>query len=55
MERYDGKKIYRQLYAPPRRPVIVDVPELAFVMVDGSGAAEGSEAFRGAIGALYSV
>jgi hypothetical protein len=35
------------------RPEIVEVPELNFLMVDGSGAPESSNDFQDAIGALY--
>ena len=27
----------RTLYVPPRRPVLVDVPEISFLMIDGHG------------------
>lgn len=48
----------RPLYRPPTEPVLVDVPELAWLMVDGVGApqedAEGpTTEFQQAIGALY--
>lgn len=55
MDKIDAKKLYRELYSPPRRPVIVEVPELQFVMVDGAGAPESSDEFQQAIGALYGV
>lgn len=43
-----------RLLSAPRRPVLVDVPELGFVVVDGSGSPEGAE-FTAAVQALYSV
>jgi hypothetical protein len=55
METVDGRKLFREFYAPPRRPVIVDVPEFAFVMVDGQGEPESAESFQASIGALYGV
>jgi hypothetical protein len=51
----DGKRIFKELYSPPRRPVIVEVPELLFVMVEGEGEPESSESFQATIGALYGV
>jgi len=51
----DLRKQYRELYAPPRRPVLVDVPELSFVMVDGEGEPETSEAFHDSMGALFGI
>jgi hypothetical protein len=53
MDAIDGKRLFREFYSPPRRPVIVDVPEFAFVMVDGAGEPESSESFQASIGALY--
>ena len=42
----------KPLYAPPREPVLVQVPELSFLMVDGCGAPEGA-AYQEALQALY--
>ena len=33
---YDFKKEQKELYQP-KKPSIVDVPEMAFIMVDGTG------------------
>jgi hypothetical protein len=45
--------LHRALYTPSwKHPAIVEVPELAFLMVDGRGAPE-SEAYQEAIQALY--
>ena len=56
----DLKRRLAPLLAPPREPVLVDVPELGYLMVDGRGAPTGEEGgapseFQLAIGALYSV
>jgi len=56
----DLKKRLAPLLAPPLEPVLVDVPELGCLMVDGQGAPTGEEGgapseFQLAIGALYSV
>jgi hypothetical protein len=46
----DFKRELREFYAPGVEPVMVDVPELAFLMIDGRGdpntAPEFSEVFR---------
>ena len=34
---FDYKKEYKEFYLPPRRPQIVEVPEMRFVAVRGSG------------------
>ena len=44
-----------ELYRPPTDPVLVEVPEMAFLMVDGTGDPNTSDDFRDAIQALYSV
>lgn len=56
----DIKRDLKPLYAPPTYPVLVEVPELTYLMVDGTipeGAAGPSAdpQFRDAIGALYGV
>jgi hypothetical protein len=51
----DLKRTMRRLYYPPAgQPVLVDVPELAYLMVDGRGA-PGGAAFAQATEALFSV
>lgn len=54
MPKLDFKKDYKDLYAPPRQPVVVDVPAFKALMIDGVGAPE-SEDFMNAIQALYAV
>ncbi len=51
----DFKRELRDLYAPGGEPQLVDVPELAFLMVDGRGDPNTSTEFREAIQALYAV
>jgi hypothetical protein len=44
------------LYGPPAgRPVLVDVPELSFLMVDGEGDPNLSQDYRDAVQALFAV
>ena len=50
----DYKKDFKHLYMPPAEPVIVEVPEMAFIALDGSGDPNG-EAFVRQTEALYSV
>ena len=38
----DLKKALSPFYSPPRNPVLVDVPELGYLMIDGHGAPEES-------------
>jgi hypothetical protein len=56
MATFDIMKEHGQLYAPSaRHPVIVEVPDIAFLMVDGRGDPETSETYHEALESLYSV
>lgn len=52
----DLKKENREFYSPSARECsVVDVPEMQFLMVDGSGDPNTSEAYQDAVGALYAM
>ncbi|MGN0185642.1 MAG: GyrI-like domain-containing protein [Aristaeellaceae bacterium] len=53
---FDYKKEYREFYLPPRKPQIVEVPEMHFVAVRGSGNpnAEDGE-YKSAMELLYGL
>jgi hypothetical protein len=56
----DFKKALKPFFNPPRRPVMVDVPELGYLMIDGRGAPEESEnepspEFQQSFSALFPV
>jgi hypothetical protein len=54
--KYDIKKALPALYAPkPGGFHVVDVPELAFLMVDGHGDPNVSPAYADAVAALYTL
>jgi hypothetical protein len=56
MSPWDLVKQLRPLYAPSaKHPSIVEVPGLAFLMVDGRGDPSTSEAYQQALEALYGV
>lgn len=56
MKRLDYKKDFKYLYLPSAKtPCIVDVPEMKFLMIDGSGDPNTSSAYREALEALYGV
>ena len=56
MSPFDIVRQLKPLYAPsPRHPAIVEVPELTFLMIDGRGDPNSSEAYQDAIGALYGI
>jgi hypothetical protein len=50
----DIKKEMKQFYQPPLTPVLVDVPEMQFIMSTGEGHPD-SDSFQQTIEALYSV
>jgi hypothetical protein len=52
----DLVKLHQALYAPSaKHPAIVEVPDMAFLMLDGRGDPATSEAYEAALQALYSV
>ncbi|HIH43882.1 MAG TPA: hypothetical protein HA257_01990 [Candidatus Methanoperedenaceae archaeon] len=56
MVKIDMKKEFRNLYtAPAKEAVIVDVPEMNFVMIDGAGDPNTSVHFQHAAEALYGI
>lgn len=55
MDKVDFKKTLKQYYVPPKEFVIVDVPEMKFVMVDGHGDPNTAGEYQDAVEALYAV
>ncbi|MHA2379285.1 MAG: GyrI-like domain-containing protein [Candidatus Thorarchaeota archaeon] len=56
MEKVDFKKELKHLYRPsPKAPVVVDVPQMNFLMVDGRGDPNTSKEYRDAVEILYGV
>jgi hypothetical protein len=55
VQAYDVKKERSDLYAPGRAFAVVDVPEMAFLMVDGHGDPNTAPAYRSAVEALYTA
>jgi hypothetical protein len=51
----DFKRELRNLYRPSREPELVEVPELAFLMIDGHGDPNTSNDYRDAIATLFSI
>ena len=55
-DKLDLKKEYKHLYQPSaKQPVILDVPSMAFLMLDGAGDPNTSPAYQAAVEALYGV
>jgi hypothetical protein len=51
----DYKRELGALYAPKRQPVVVDVPELSCLMIDGHGDPNTSPEYQAAIEALFAI
>jgi hypothetical protein len=55
MQKLDLKKEFKALYNPPsKEPIMLEVPPMNFLMVDGNGKPDGADA-AAAIEALYAV
>lgn len=50
----DYKKDFKEIYLPPTKPVVVDVPPMPYIMISGTGDPNGDE-FGIATQALYSL
>lgn len=56
MEKYDYSKELKTLYKPsPKTVQVIDVPEMAFLKIDGQGDPNHSEEFSRAVEALYAL
>jgi len=52
----DFKKDMKELYQPSAKgPVLIDVPEMQFIMIDGMGSPGESQEYTDAISALYPI
>src|SRR5688500_8475381 len=52
---YDYRRELGDLYAAGDHPVMVEVPPISFLMIDGHGDPNASPAFKEAVEALYAV
>lgn len=55
MEKVDFKKKYKDLYMPKAKPMIIKVPAMTFVMVDGKGDPNTSKEYKDAMEILYGI
>lgn len=55
MGKIDYKKEYKDLYMPKKKPSIIEVPEMVFIMVDGRGNPNTSESYKNALEILYGL
>ena len=53
---FDYKKEYKEFYLPPKKPGIVDIPEMNYVAVKGKGNPnEPDGEYKTAMGLLYGI
>jgi hypothetical protein len=55
MVKLDWKKDCKDLYFPPSKPAVIEVPPMNFLMIDGHGDPNHSPQYQAAIEALYSL
>ena len=55
MVKVDFKKTMKEFYNPAKKFVVVDVPELQFLMVDGHGDPNTAQEYKDAVESLYAV
>lgn len=53
-DKLDYKKAYKDLYMPGTMPVLITVPAMPFIAVDGVGAPEGAD-YQAALALLYAL
>lgn len=54
-ENFDFKKEYKDLYLPKDQPMLVEVPNIPFIMVDGTGDPNNNASYQEAIEILYAL
>ncbi len=55
MGKFDFKKEYKDLYMPGKKPVIIDIPAMKFIMVEGKGNPNTCKEYSDAIEILYGL
>lgn len=55
MAKLDYKKEYKDLYLPKKKPSVIDVPQMVFIMSDGEGDPNTSASYKNAMEVLYGL
>lgn len=55
MNKLDYKKEYKDLYLPKKEPVLIDVPKITYVTVDGRGDPNTAKEYQEAMELLYGI
>lgn len=54
-DKFDFKKEYKDLYLPPKKPVIINVPSMKFIAVNGKRNPNTCEDYKNAMEILYGL
>lgn len=54
-EKLDYKKKYKDLYVPKAKPMLIEVPEMVFIQVEGKGDPNTCEEYKNAMDILYGL
>ena len=55
MDKIDYKKEYKDIYMPPLKPILIDMPTICYVSVSGKGNPNTSQEYKEAIELLYGL
>jgi hypothetical protein len=55
MSKFDFKKEYKDLYLPGKQPVMIDIPTMKFIMVEGKGDPNTCKEYSDAMEILYGL
>ena len=55
MQKLDYKKEYKDLYQPPSKPTIINIPEMLFIAVEGEGDPNTCQEYSEALEILYGL
>lgn len=55
MDKLDYKKQFKELYQPPAKPVLIEVPEMIFISVSGNGDPNTCSEYKEALEILYGL
>ncbi len=55
MDKLDYKKQFKELYQPPVKPMIINVPEMVFIAVEGNGDPNTCAEYKEALEILYGL
>ncbi|MDR0507712.1 MAG: GyrI-like domain-containing protein [Dysgonamonadaceae bacterium] len=53
MEKYEWRKVEKELYLPKNKPTVLNVPKMKFFTISGEGNPNGSKDFQDKISVLY--